>query len=260
MSDGLNDITLLGNLGAAPELRYTQAGQAVLNMRLAVSESYLDKDKVERERTEWFSVVVWGKRGEGLAKILDKGDRILIKGSLRNSEYEKEGQKHHKTEVHARDVFLCGGAKRDGADTAPRGDAPPRAQASPGGRGGYSGSGGGAPATGGVAYPGVRSAGDFEVRFGNDKGKPISLATDLPWLRSALVKSINDPSKAQYVEANKGQVNAIDEEMARRKGGGGGVAAPVDDGYGGGSGDDDIPFASCDPRHDLAWMDRARFV
>ena len=44
---------LLGNLGADPELRFTQSGQAVLNMRIATTESYLDKDKVRRERTDW---------------------------------------------------------------------------------------------------------------------------------------------------------------------------------------------------------------
>lgn len=241
MSDGLNKIYLLGGLGADPELRYTQGGQAVLNMRLAVNESYLDKDKARQERTEWFTIVVWGARGEGLAKILHKGDKIMVEGGLRNSEYEKDGVKHYKTEVHARDVFLCGGGKRDGADTAPRGDAPPRAQASPGGRGGYGGSGGSAPSTGGVAYPGVRSAGDFEVRFGNDKGKPISLVEDLSWLRSVLVKDITNPEKAQYAERAKGQVNAIDDEVARRKGGGAKASAPVDDGYGGG-GEEDLPF------------------
>ena len=67
MAEGLNRVMLLGNLGADPELRFTQGGQAVLNMRLATTESYLDKDKVRRERTDWHNVVVWGKRGEALA-------------------------------------------------------------------------------------------------------------------------------------------------------------------------------------------------
>ena len=56
MAEGLNRVMLLGNLGADPELRFTQGGQAVLNMRLATTESYLDKDKVRRERTDWRTV------------------------------------------------------------------------------------------------------------------------------------------------------------------------------------------------------------
>jgi single-strand DNA-binding protein len=101
---------LLGNLGADPELRFTQGGQAVLNIRLATTESYLDRDKQRQERTEWHAVVVWGKRGEALAKILKKGDRVFVEGSLRTSSYDdREGNKRYKTEVHAREVILCGG-------------------------------------------------------------------------------------------------------------------------------------------------------
>ena len=56
MANGINRVVLLGSLGADPELRVTQSGVAVLNLRLATNESYLDKDKVRRERTDWHSV------------------------------------------------------------------------------------------------------------------------------------------------------------------------------------------------------------
>jgi single-strand DNA-binding protein len=106
---------LLGNLGSDPDLRFTQGGQAVLNLRLATTESYLDKDKVRRERTDWHSVVVWGKRGEGLAKILGKGSSIFIEGSIRNSSYEdKDGNKRYKTDIVANNVVLAGGRSRGG--------------------------------------------------------------------------------------------------------------------------------------------------
>ena len=109
MADGYNRVQLLGNLGADPELRFTQGGQAVLNMRLATTESYLDKDKVRRERTDWHNVVVWGKRGEALAKILAKGSSLFIEGSLRTSSYDdREGNKRYKTEVVANNVLLTG--------------------------------------------------------------------------------------------------------------------------------------------------------
>lgn len=113
--EGLNRVMLMGNLGADPGLRMTGGGQAVLNIRLACSETYQDKDKQRQERTEWVSVVVWNKRAEGLAKILKKGDRIFVEGGMRTSSYEKDGEKRYKTEVVASQVLLQGsaGGKRE---------------------------------------------------------------------------------------------------------------------------------------------------
>jgi single-strand DNA-binding protein len=110
MADGLNRVMLLGNLGADPELRMTPSGQAVLKLRLATSESYLDRNKVRQERTEWHSVVVWGKRAEALNKILSKGSRVFIEGGLRTSSYDdKEGHKRYRTEIVANNIILSGG-------------------------------------------------------------------------------------------------------------------------------------------------------
>ncbi len=123
MSEGLNRVLLLGNLGADPELRMTQGGLAVLSLRLATSETYLDKDKQRQERTEWHNVTVFGKRGEGLGKFLKKGDRLFIEGGLRNSSYDdKDGVKRYKTEVVASNVLLNGSSK--GAPAASRETAP----------------------------------------------------------------------------------------------------------------------------------------
>lgn len=108
MSDGMNKVILLGNLGADPELRYTGGGVAVLSFRLATTETWIDKNRELQERTEWHNVVVFGGRAEGLAKHLVKGSSVLVEGGLRTSSYEKEGQKRYKTEVHARDVFFTG--------------------------------------------------------------------------------------------------------------------------------------------------------
>jgi single-strand DNA-binding protein len=137
MAEGLNRVMLLGNLGADPELRFTQGGQAVLNMRLATTESYLDKDRVRRERTDWHNVVVWGKRGEALAKILTKGSRILVEGSIRTSSYDdREGQKRYKTEIHVNNVILAGSRPQGGGDEAPQDQRQHRSP--PGTGGGYS--------------------------------------------------------------------------------------------------------------------------
>ena len=111
MAEGLNRVMLLGNLGADPELRFTQGGQGVLNIRMATTESYFDKTANERkERTDWHNVTVWGKRGEALAKILTKGSTIFVEGSIRTSSYDnREGVKVYKTEINATNIILTGG-------------------------------------------------------------------------------------------------------------------------------------------------------
>ena len=119
MSEGLNRFTGIGQLGADPELRVTTAGQAVLKLRIACTESYMDRNNSRQERTEWVKATMWGPRAEALAKILAKGDKIYIEGSLHTSSYEKNGQKVYSTEINVREVVLCGGGRRGG--DAPRG-------------------------------------------------------------------------------------------------------------------------------------------
>src|SRR4029453_817494 len=116
MAEGLNRVMLLGNLGQDPELRMTSNGQAVLKLRLATSESYLDRHKVRQEPTEWHSVVMWGKRAEALSKILSKGSRLFIEGGLRTSSYDdKEGNKRYRTEIVANNIVLAGSGGRGGS-------------------------------------------------------------------------------------------------------------------------------------------------
>src|SRR5262245_16521507 len=116
MAEGLNRVMLLGNLGADPELKMTGSGQSVLKMRLATSETYLDKNRVRQERTEWHSVVVWGKRAEALGKFLSKGSRLFIEGGLRTSSYDdKDGNKRYRTEVVASNVIFAGSRGGAGA-------------------------------------------------------------------------------------------------------------------------------------------------
>lgn len=119
MSEGLNRVLLLGNLGADPEVRVTAGGQAVCNLRLATSETYLDKNKVRQERTEWHRVAIWGNRGEALGKILHKGDRVFIEGRMQTSSYEKNGEKRYSTDIVATNVILNGSARGAPAPTAP---------------------------------------------------------------------------------------------------------------------------------------------
>jgi single-strand DNA-binding protein len=183
MAEGLNRVMLLGNLGADPELRFTQGGQAVLNMRIATTESYLDKDKVRRERTDWHNVVVWGKRGEALAKILAKGSSIFVEGSIRTSSYDdREGNKRYKTEIIANNVLLTGrgrGGAPDEAGAPPYegGDYGPPPGPPAGGGGGYGRGGGGG---GGGGYGGRGGGGGGSPPRGRPAPPPASAPADPP--------------------------------------------------------------------------------
>jgi single-strand DNA-binding protein len=173
MAEGLNRVMLLGNLGADPELRVTPGGQSVLKLRLATTETYLDKSNTRQERTEWHSVTVWGKRGEALSKILGKGSSIFVEGSIRTSSYEKDGEKRYRTEINANNIILAGrgrggGESRDfegggGGGGYERRERPAaaRAPSSPPASGGGGGGGGGDDDLGG----GSSFGGDDEIPF-----------------------------------------------------------------------------------------------
>jgi single-strand DNA-binding protein len=113
---GMNKVYLLGNLGADPELKLLPSGTAVLKLRLATTETYLDKDKNKQDRTEWHHVTIFGARGEALAKHLSKGQKVLIEGRIHHSSSEKDGQKRYYTEIIATDLWFAGGGyQRPGA-------------------------------------------------------------------------------------------------------------------------------------------------
>src|SRR5690606_5417695 len=82
MARGINKVILVGNLGQDPELRYTGTGTAVCNMRVATNEAYKDADGNMVEKTEWHSVVAWGRLGEICAEYLKKGSHVYVEGSL----------------------------------------------------------------------------------------------------------------------------------------------------------------------------------
>jgi single-strand DNA-binding protein len=161
MAEGLNKVMLLGNLGADPELRVTPGGQSILKLRLATTESYLDKGGTRQERTDWHSITVWGKRGEALSKILAKGSSIFVEGRIQTSSYEKNGEKRYRTDIVANNIILTGRGRAGGAEQGYEGAA--RSERSHGGGGAAPSSGRGPgpaaaeevptePFSGGAAY------------------------------------------------------------------------------------------------------------
>lgn len=121
----MNRAILIGNLGADPELKFLQNGQAVLRLRLATTERYKDKAGDTKESTEWHTVVLWGKRAEALHKILHKGKTIAVEGRIQTRSWEdKDGGKRYSTEINASDVHLLGGRGGDGGERGSRGERP----------------------------------------------------------------------------------------------------------------------------------------
>lgn len=103
--------TAIGNLGADPELKFTQGGKPVLNMSVACASGYGDK-KV----TTWLRVAVFGQRGEALSRMLGKGDRVACVGVVSTREYtSKTGEQRSVLEMLCSEVELLGGRPRDGA-------------------------------------------------------------------------------------------------------------------------------------------------
>ena len=96
-------ITLIGNLGRDPEMRYTPTGVAVTNFSVAVSRRWVGQDGQQQEKTLWFRVNAWNKLAETAAQYLTKGSKVLVVGELEdpNTYIDREGQPRASLEVRA---------------------------------------------------------------------------------------------------------------------------------------------------------------
>lgn len=128
MAASLNKVLLIGNLGADPEVRRMQDGKAVVNLRIATSESWRDKSSGERrEKTEWHKVVIFN---ENLAKVaenyLKKGSKVYLEGQIQTRKYtDKDNIERYSTEIVLQNfngtlVMLDG--RGGGSGDAPGGD------------------------------------------------------------------------------------------------------------------------------------------
>ncbi len=141
MSRGVNKVILVGNLGQDPETRYTASGAAVTNLRIATTESWKNRETGEREdKTEWHTVVLFGRLAEIASEYLKKGRQVYLEGRLQTRKWQdKSGADRYSTEVVANEMQMLGG--RGGEN---EGGFAPRQQAAPAQRPSGSGSGGGA--------------------------------------------------------------------------------------------------------------------
>jgi len=118
-------VTLVGNLGRDPELRYTPSGQAVANLSVATNRRFTDSSGEQRDVTVWFRVSVWGKQAETVNQYLRKGRQVLVEGRLNPDENgnpriwtRQDGSPAASYEINAQDVRFLGGREEGGAVAA----------------------------------------------------------------------------------------------------------------------------------------------
>ncbi|HEX9727484.1 MAG TPA: single-stranded DNA-binding protein [Gemmatimonadales bacterium] len=135
MSRSLNKVTLIGNLGADPEVRSTANGSRVATLSVATSRQWNNQSGERQEKTEWHRVVLWNSRVSQLAdlaeKYLNKGDRVYIEGRIEYRTWEdREGKTRYTTEINAREMIMLSARGTAGEmDAAPAARAPQAAVA-----------------------------------------------------------------------------------------------------------------------------------
>ncbi|WP_019989894.1 single-stranded DNA-binding protein [Rudanella lutea] len=136
----LNKVTLIGNLGADPEVRYLDGGAVVAQFNVATTEKYTNRNGEKVEQTEWFRVELWNDQAKIAEKYLKKGNPVYIEGRLRTETWvDKEGKERFSLRVRANTMQLLGSPgerdQNEGGYEAPRqqqaAPAPRQQQAAP---------------------------------------------------------------------------------------------------------------------------------
>ncbi|MCH1491064.1 MAG: single-stranded DNA-binding protein [Luminiphilus sp.] len=117
-SRGINKVILVGNLGADPENRTSQAGSAITNLSIATSESWKDKNTgQQQERTEWHRVVFFNRLAEIAAEYLRKGSKVYVEGSLRTRKWQDQsGQDRYTTEIVGNEMQMLDSRNNSSGD------------------------------------------------------------------------------------------------------------------------------------------------
>ena len=149
----INKVILIGNLGADPELRFTQSGTPVASFRIATTERWKDKEGNPQEQTEWHNIVAWSRLAEICGEYLNKGSRVYIEGKLQTRKWQDQnGNDRYTTEIVAREMKMLtprgeGGGSYGGGTGGY--DPGPESGGAPTGGYGDDSSSGGPPAGGG---------------------------------------------------------------------------------------------------------------
>ena len=112
----VNKVTLIGNLGRDPEVRYTPNGAAVCNVSVATTRNWKDKNSGDKvEETEWHRVVFYDRLAEIAGEYLKKGRSVYVEGRLKTRKWQdKDGKDTYTTEIVAEQMQLLGGREGGG--------------------------------------------------------------------------------------------------------------------------------------------------
>ena len=128
MAEGINKVILIGNLGANPELKYTNGGKAVTNLSVATNEKWGGGEGggEPQERVEWHRVTAWGTAAEACDRFLRKGSQVYVEGRLQTEQWDdRDGQKRYTTKVIASRVLFLGGKDAGSSSSNGGGGQPP---------------------------------------------------------------------------------------------------------------------------------------
>jgi len=111
MAKSVNKVTLLGNLGKDPEIKFLPSGQAVANFSIATTDRYKDKAGEWQDRTEWHNVVAYARTAEIVRDYVKKGTQLFIEGKIQTRSWDDKdsGQKKYRTEILVNEMSLLGG-------------------------------------------------------------------------------------------------------------------------------------------------------
>lgn len=113
-----NKITIIGNLGRDPELRYTPQGDAVCDFSVAVNDRKRDKAGEWQDVTTWFKITFWRKQAENASKYLTKGRQVYIEGKLQIEEWtDRDGNNRYTLAVQGTEIQFLGEGRGDSSDS-----------------------------------------------------------------------------------------------------------------------------------------------
>ena len=121
----LNRVIIVGNLGRDPELKSTPSGSRVLEISIATSERFRDKDGNDQEQTDWHKIVMWNQKAEYVARNTRKGSTLYVEGKLRYRKYtDNNGNERTVTEILADNVTVIGSRTSDSSSSNYVGEQP----------------------------------------------------------------------------------------------------------------------------------------
>ena len=109
MGKSVNRWVGLGNIGKDPEIKSTSGGTLVANFSIATTDRRKDSAGNWQDQTEWTSLVAYGRTAEIVRDYVKKGSKLYVEGKLQTRSWEKDGQKHYRTEVIVNDLSLLSG-------------------------------------------------------------------------------------------------------------------------------------------------------